>query len=329
MLKIGWLHKVFHFEYWPWYVFYLPLVPYIIWQLLKFRRLDFYAYSNPGISDGGLQGESKIDILHSIPKKYLPTTLYFEGNVALNETIDAVQKANLQFPIIAKPNVGERGKDVEKINNETELSLYLAHHKEAFLIQEYIDYPFEFGVFYARIPGEDSGRVTSITGKGNMSVTGDGKNTIRTLMQQQYRTRFQLPRFEVQHPEVLNSILALGQKQILEPIGNHSRGTTFLNQNNLINAAVNSCFDKIAKPIDGFYYGRFDLKVKSISDLETGENLKIMELNGVSSEPGHVYDPNYSLLSAYSDTLAHWSIAMKIARKNLYLISNLKKGIGQ
>lgn len=327
MFKSGWWHKVSHFEYWPWYIFYLPLVPFVLWQLLRFRQLNFYAYSNPGIADGGLQGESKIDILNAIPNKYLPITLYFEAKVSTDEILHQLHKAGLTYPIIAKPNVGERGKDVEKITSESQLKSYVAEHNESFLIQEFIGFEYEFGVFYARIPGEDHGKVTSITGKGNLQVVGDGSSNVRTLMQQEYRSQFQLPRFEEQHPEELNKIPAKGETVVLEPIGNHSRGTTFINNNNLITPEVHKCFDAIAKPIDGFYYGRFDLKVKSIEDLSTGENLKIMELNGVSSEPGHVYDPNYKLWAAYKDILQHWSIAVKIAEKNLHLISNLKKGI--
>ena len=55
------------------------------------------------------------------------------------------------------------------------------------------------------------------------------------------------------------------EKVLLEPIGNHCRGTRFINFNHVINEDLNTAFDKISLPIKGFYYGRFDLKAKTIS----------------------------------------------------------------
>ena len=38
-----------------------------------------------------------------------------------------------------------------------------------------------------------------------------------------------------------------------------------------------------------------------------------MELNGVSSEPGHIYDPKNTLWSAYRDLARHWKIIADIS----------------
>ena len=102
----------------------------------------------------------------------------------------------------------------------------------------------------------------------------------------------------------------------LEPIGNHCRGTTFLNGNNLINRELEHVFDQIAGSIEGFYYGRFDVKVSSLDDLYAGKNIKILELNGVSSEPAHIYDPDNTLIKAYRDVLKHMRIIEEIACEN-------------
>ncbi|MBP6410464.1 MAG: carboxypeptidase-like regulatory domain-containing protein [Pseudarcicella sp.] len=99
----------------------------------------------------------------------------------------------------------------------------------------------------------------------------------------------------------------------LEPIGNHCRGTAFLDNNFLINQQLNQVFDKIASTVRGFHYGRFDLKVKSIDDLYEGKNIKILELNGVWSEPAHIYDPNFKLWKAYKDLFWHWNTMSKIS----------------
>ena len=64
--------------------------------------------------------------------------------------------------------------------------------------------------------------------------------------------------------------------------------------------------------------GRFDLKVKNVDDLYLGKNIKIMELNGASSEPGHIYDSsNNNIFKAYKDLFSHWRRLSDIAKVNI------------
>ena len=69
----------------------------------------------------------------------------------------------------------------------------------------------------------------------------------------------------------------------------------------------------------GFFYGRFDIKFKSWESLQTGEDFKITEVNGVNSEPTHIYEPSYSLLKAYRDIFHHMEIIYEISEMNLAL----------
>jgi hypothetical protein len=62
-----------------------------------------------------------------------------------------------------------------------------------------------------------------------------------------------------------------GTTQLLEPIGNHCRGTIFRDKGDLISDPLCEVFDTISKSIEGFYYGRFDLRVRSMEDLIKGE----------------------------------------------------------
>ena len=55
-------------------------------------------------------------------------------------------------------------------------------------------------------------------------------------------------------------------------------------------------FDKILSHINGFYYGRLDIRYEKFEDLENGLNFSIIELNGAMSEPTHIYDPKHSFL---------------------------------
>jgi len=308
--------KVFHFEYWTWWVFYLPLVPYFLWYALVERSFRFFSLVNPSMKLGGLIGESKIDILNSIAKDFKPITMFFNKNQSTDEVLPHLAKNKLDYPIIIKPNVGERGNSVEKIEDTKDLKKYLAKNEHDFIVQEYIDYPIELGVMYYRFPNDKGGKVTSITMKKFLTVIGDGKSSIYELLENNTRARFQLERLKKKMPTMLLEIPKEKEEIVIEPIGNHRRGTEFINRNDLIKDEIHAVFDKISSTIDGFYYGRFDLKIKDFENLYTGKSIKIMELNGVASEPAHIYDANYKLIQAYKDILYHWRIMTKIYRQN-------------
>jgi hypothetical protein len=111
-------------------------------------------------------------------------------------------------------------------------------------------------------------------------------------------------------------VVPSGEKVILDKIGNHCRGTTFLSGNSLINNDLITVFDRITAPMDGVYFGRFDLKVKSLNDLYTGENIRIMEVNGTTSEPAHIYDPEISFIQAQRSILFNTRLVYEIAIQN-------------
>ena len=223
----------------------------------------------------------------------------------------------MSFPLIAKPNIGERGFLVQKINSEEELQKYIYENSSTdFIIQEFVNYEIELGVLYFRFPDAPAGKVSSVTLKEFLNVTGDGRSSILELMEKNARARFQIKRLKAKMGEKIFQIPQQREEIILEFAGNHCLGTKFINGNHLINEKLNTVFDTIAKPINGFYYGRFDLKVKSLDDLYEGKNIKIMELNGVSSDPTHIFDPNSYLLKAYKDLASHWKIIYLISKKN-------------
>lgn len=311
--------KFSKYEYWPWWLFYLPVLPYWLYLAFKNKSLAYFTVANPGIELGGFYGESKTGILDLIDPQYLPKSVSVDVSTDVFYLQEQMNKIGLTYPLIAKPDVGERGNQVTLIHNPDELKAYHAKSNAKFLIQEYIEYQIELGVLYSRMPGQSRGRVTSMTRKEFLSVTGDGKSSIRELMEENLRARFQIERLSRELGDSMNTILRKGEVKLLEPIGNHCRGTKFIDNNFLINDQLNQVFDNICLPIKGFYYGRFDLKVKSIEDLYLGKNIRIMELNGASSEPGHIYDPSSTLKKAYNDLLFHWRLLAEVSGENMRL----------
>jgi hypothetical protein len=69
--------------------------------------------------------------------------------------------------------------------------------------------------------------------------------------------------------------------------------------------------------MEGFYFGRFDIRAESWDALKDQGRYMILEVNGVGGEPTHIYDPTISLLKAWKDLCKSWRIAADIAEKNI------------
>lgn len=295
----------------------MPFVPYWIYLSIRARSLTYFTAANPGIIHGGVFGESKIDILEKINPIYRPTTLFFKADTVLSIIVGAIEDSGLVYPIIIKPDVGERGAEVEKIDYQSSLEHYLTQNHQDFIIQEFIDYEIELGVLYHKLPLSHTSNITSIVLKEFLGVTGDGVSNIRTLLAQSERAQLQMTTLEKKFGKHLDDVLPKGEYENLQPIGNHCLGTKFLSGQHLINSGLVKIFDEIASEIDGFNFGRFDLKVSSIEDLNAGRNIKVMELNGITSEPGHIYDPSFNLLSAYRDTMKSMKTSCIVSMENM------------
>lgn len=307
------LVRLTQWEYWPFSVLYFPVFFYFGWLALKHRSIFFFSASNPRIDFGGMFGERKSEIFDLIPDQYIPSTkLITKGD----EPSALAFGKDLGFPLIAKPDVGERGIWVKKINNEEELLAYTQQCPVNFLMQEMITFPMELGVFYVRYPNEEKGKVTSIVRKDFLSVTGDGQSTIRELLDQNTRALLTANLESEFLKREGDRIPNKGETVVIEPIGNHCRGTKFLNDTPVIDEALNQAFDKLAKQIPEFYFGRFDLKCASYEDLKQLRNFSILELNGAGAEPGHIYQPGYSLIKAYKDIFWHLRVLGDISRQN-------------
>lgn len=308
--------KVSNWEYWPFGILYFPIFFYWLWLSTKARSLFFFSAANPSIESGGMLGESKYGILEKVPSEYKPKTFLIKVPSAMNTILEMIQEKKISFPLIAKPDVGERGWKVEKIHNQTELEAYVKQMKVNFLIQEYISFELELGIFYYCFPSQAKGVISSIVVKEFLTVTGNGKSTLSKLLMNHQRARLQYFVLATKYKQMLGEVLPDSQKFTLVHIGNHSLGTKFLNGNHLINKQLTDVFDNISHSIEGFHYGRFDIRCKSLKELYEGKGIKILELNGAGAEPGHIYDPEFPLLQAYRVLFYHWRVLYEISKSN-------------
>ncbi len=306
-----------NWEYWSSHAFYFPM--YVWGPLLALRsgHPAFFTTANPGIFTGGFGFESKYETILKIPEPYRPKTTLAKATDDFPTILEKMACAGIHFPLIAKPDMGFRGFLVKKIDTAHELQAYLEKYKTDFIIQEFVWREGEFGVLYHRLPGETSGKITSVTLKEFLSVIGDGHSSVLELVEQNPRALLQLERLHETHPHLLPTVPAAGEQVALGVIGNHSKGTRFISGNHLIDNELEATFDKIADQIPGFNYGRFDIKCDSWDELKQGKNMTILEINGVCSEPTHVYDPEkMTYPRALLEIMKHWAIVEKIARAN-------------
>ena len=315
------LIKIFHWEYWSFNVLYAPLYPYWFWLCLKARAFFYINAANPTIRNGGFLMESKKEIYDLLPEGTYPTTLFFAAGTNPADVLVDVRSSGVQYPMIGKPDIGMRGMSVQKLESDDELLVYASKSKVDFLVQAYIPFEEEVGIFYYRIPGEEKGKITGIVGKEFLTVIGNGYSTIDQLLQEDPRFILQLPVLRKTMPALLTEVLPQGEKKLLVPYGNHARGAKFLDLTHLADAQLNQMIDELSKQIDGFYYGRMDIRYDTIELLREGKNFSIIELNGSGSEPTHMYDPKHSVFFAWREILRHWDLMCKIS------IINHKRGV--
>lgn len=292
------------------------MMPYYLYLSFKNQDIFFPAKVNISLKNGGFFTEDKKEILENILDEYLPKSLYISKNDISENIIVEICQKKIEFPLIAKPLNEQRGKNVEIVFDENQLDFYHKKLGKDFVIQEFVSYPLELAILASRIPGNAEWIVSSITRKEFLSVLGDGKNDIISLLKTDKRALLIWEDLMQNVKMDWSEILPKGENRIIEKIGNHCRGTIFRDAVDIDKGKVALVVGKILENFEGFNYGRFDLKVKSIADLYAGKNIKILELNGVNADCAHVFDPDYKLLNAYKDIAWHWNRLSKIAKLN-------------
>jgi pimeloyl-ACP methyl ester carboxylesterase/membrane protein DedA with SNARE-associated domain len=312
--------RLTRWEFWPAYVFYAPVFAYILYLGARFRGLTLFTAANPAIPAGGFVGESKQEILErlgdmggGVPYSMLLREGPSEARVRRAKLF--LEEHELKFPVVLKPDAGQRGSGVAIIRSVAELEDYIAHANFSVIVQEYIP-GVEFGIFYVRHPSENCGYILSITEKRMPVVVGDGRRSLEELILADERAVAMSSYYIGRNCKDAHRKLAAGEQFQLVEIGTHCRGAIFLDGGRHLTKALGEAIDRIAGRFAGFYFGRFDVRVPSSEDLEAGRSLKVVELNGVTSEATHIYDAKLSLAEAYGVLFKQWRLAFEIGNEN-------------
>lgn len=316
------------FEFWPMKTFYVPIALYSLWLMLRYRGITLPTVANPTFPGGGFYGESKSAILdllmrhaarwtaahvtHDRPSR--PGPAVHEADTALG----LLAAAGLGLPVVAKPDIGCRGAGVRLVRTREELIAYI----DAFpagarmVLQRYVDQEGEAGVFYVRRPGEDRGRIFSLTLKYFPYVIGNGRSTLRELILADRRAgtvpHLYLPR----HAQRLDWVPPAGHPVRLAFSGSHSKGSIFRNGTHLVTPAMEARFEEIARSLPEFHFGRFDVRFADFGALAAGEGFTIVEANGAGAEATHIWDRSTGLWQAWATLMEQYRLLYEIGAAN-------------
>ena len=328
-LWVGWWQRQRHWEFWPRWAFYPPVVAYILWLGLRYRQPALFTAANPGLpAAGGFHGESKAEILERLGKervarfRLIPAAGPPAGGRAsagkaekLAAVRDFMDDLGLDYPVVLKPDQGHRGVGVEVIRDDAEVEAYFSGARRDVIVQEYVGGP-ELGVFYVRRPGEERGRIFSITEKPRPVVVGDGRSSVERLILADRRAVALARVYFRALGRQLERVPAAGEPVRLVDVGSHSGGVICVDGARHGTPALEDAVERVARGCDGFYFGRLDLRAPSLDSFRAGRDFKVLELNGVTSEATHVYDRRYSVWHAWRVLCEQWRLAFEIGALN-------------
>ncbi len=314
--------QVSTFEFWPDWIFYLPVVAYWIALGLRYRDFSLPTAANPRISTGGLCGESKSSILDQagpVAASWIARYVCFTTGEQDEVRATALMASEgLYLPVVVKPDIGCNGTGVRLAEDRSALVQALASFPRGveLILQELIPYEGEAGLFYIRHPQSAVGRITSLTHKKAPILFGDGRSSILDLIMADPRTRLvphlYTPRLQFR----LHEVLEPGVPLRLVFAGNHCKGSIFANGALDITPALNAAIHRIIADIPDFHFGRLDVRYQNVASLRRGEGFRIIEINGVGSEATHIWDPTTRLRDAYRDQFGHYRQAFEIGAAN-------------
>ena len=307
--------KLTNWELWPFGLRYLAITPKWFWYCFRSGSFWFFTASNPTLTFGGFEGEGKKEMYDLLPIESYPRTIYITKGESFENVLCKLKEGQFNYPFCVKPDVGMKGLLFRKVDKEEQLKYYHENVPLDYLVQELVDYPVEASVFYYRFPNEKKGVITGFIQKELMEVRGDGQSSLLQLIMQHPKGKYREAEMRIKHADYLETVIPPEERYYLAYAANLNRGANFVNLQHLICDGLLEVFDAISYPTQ-FYYGRYDLKCRSIEDLKQGKNFLILEFNGSGAEPNHVYNAGYSLSEAQKEFLKHWEALYKISRYN-------------
>jgi hypothetical protein len=308
----------------PKWVIIVPLAFQWLYLSLRFGGPTIPSAANPGITAGGLVGEGKLEYFAQMGPIARGATATSVGFRVRHRDLDdtslqaAMMDAGLTFPVIAKPDLGMCGYGVRRIDNLAALRAYAEAFPdgEVIVLQRYLAQEGEAGIFYARDPATQTGRIIGLALRYFPRVLGDGRSTVAQLMQANPRMRRLVGR-AAHHCETDPGLIPpAGHSVRLSTIGSTRVGGLYLDGADLITPQLSAAIDAIARDMGEFHFGRFDVRFTTPQALRQGQGFTIMEVNGAGSEAIEAWDPATGLLAGFRTIFAKQRLLFEIGAAN-------------
>jgi len=329
------------FELWPPWLFYIPVAAYYAWLALRHRSLMLPSIANPSVYSGGLIGESKSEILDLVTgeaRRWILPYVVVERPMddsaipaAVEAACSSLEAAGLSFPIVAKPDVGQRGAGVQPVHEVRELEDYLRVFPggQRVVLQRMAGLGTagacsgrdrgaarEAGVLFWRLPPSQPISISSMTLKVFPTVQGDGRKTLRQLIDADPRARRLRDVYHQRHSENLDRVLTQGEVLPLVFAGNHCQGAVFLDGTDMVTDAVSRRVEEIVASMPEFYFGRVDVCFDDLEAFLAGTDLQVVEINAAGAEATHIWDASTTLVQAYATLFEQWRTLFAIGDAN-------------
>lgn len=314
-----WWHEL------PMWLFYVPVGIAVIGLSLRHLSPLAALRANPGLEKGGLFPGSKQDFFALFPETsaLLPASVKLEAGWDAGQ-LDSAWKlfcghvGSIPQKFVVKPDDGIQGKDIQFLQSIDALQAFWnsdARGSDDWLLQEYVD-GLEATLFYNQPSPQARGQILSMALKWGYPVTGDGRHTIAQLIElaeADHATKRQVAKTNRHR---LDAIPPDGEPLDLIEVRNHHLGATFQDASAYITPTLEAAVCSQLDAIDGYQYGRLDVRAPDFEALRKGRGIKVLEANALYSEPVHAYDPKYGLRDAYRIFIGHWHQAIKTGLAN-------------
>jgi hypothetical protein len=256
----------------------------------------------------------------------------------------AARDAGLELPLVAKPDIGQRGAGVRRIDSADDLAQYMRTFPtgERMILQELVDQAFfarqeasettspqaeellppalqsaqEAGVLYWRTPDAARGEIVSLTLKLLPAVVGNGRHTLAELIDADLRAHKLRDTYRARHWSQLDRVLADGEHYPLVFAGNHCQGAIFKDGTDLVSDALRQRVEEIAAAVPGLCFARFDIRFRSLRAFLSGKGFRIVEINGAGAEATHIWDADARLIPSYQMLFRQFRTLFEIGQAN-------------
>ena len=304
---------------WPGWLLYLPVRLGIVLLSLRHRRLTAFASANPALGRiGGFIGDSKSLLLRPFQRdsRCCPTlALSLEDTQEERIKEAAAFAACHGFPVVFKPEVAEDGAGLRFVHTQEQLERLVRSAQEDFLLQKFIS-GFEFELVWRRNPGKDDGRIMALLHKHDVTVRGDGEQTLEELIWLDEVAVSRANLFLRCHARDLNRVIPAGQKVILNLTGSYGHGARCRHRADLTTVELEAAVTQFAKRFPGLHFARFDLRATSMEDLKAGRFI-VTEVGGCCHVSSLLRDESLRFSRSYAAVWGQLKACLEAGAYNL------------